>query len=138
MLTKTRAREIDKGLGRHVEKFSRAIWPWRESWLIVLLGCLAIMDFLSTYVLLALSGKAGVYESGRLAGWALAKGGFPLLLVVDMLAVAVLSLVAAGSRFLYARRGYSDYGRAAFVFVLVPYIVIVVYAVVNNIGLLAR
>lgn len=131
-----RSREIDRGLGQHAEKVSRFIWPWREPWLLLVVAVLAILDFTSTYILLELSQKTGVYESGLLAIWALDSGGFALLLIVDIAAAAFLSLVAFVARYLYTKRGLPGYGRAAFVFVLTPYIVLAVIAIINNVVLL--
>ncbi len=133
-----RAETIDRGLGRHAERLSRILWPWRERRLLFVAGALAALDFTSTFILLALSGRHGVYESGLVAGWALDRGGFVLLLLVDALAAAVLSLAAAAARRLYTRRGCPDYGRAAFVLVLLPYVLFAAFAVVNNLVLLAR
>jgi hypothetical protein len=133
-----RARAIDKGLGRYAEKLSRLIWPWRELWMSVAVGSLSILDFLSTYVLLGLSGKIGVYESGRLAVWALDRGGFPFLLLVDVVVAGALLLAALASRYMYTKYGYGDYGRAAFVFLLMPYVLMAVFAIANNIILLMR
>jgi hypothetical protein len=134
--TLVKAREIDKGIGRYVERLSRLLWPWRELWLLAVVGALSILDFLSTYVLLGLSGKAGVYESGRLAAWALDTGGFPFLFFSDLVIAAVLSLAALVSRYMYTRNGFRDYGRAAFVFLLIPYVFVAAFAIVNNIILL--
>jgi hypothetical protein len=131
-----KSREIDRGLGRYAGRLSRWLWPWPEKWLIVLVGSLAVLDFSSTYVLLELSGKPGAYESGFLAIRALARGGFPYLLLLDLAAALFLALAALIARRLYTRRGLPDYGRAAFVFLLMPYIVIATYAVINNVVLL--
>jgi hypothetical protein len=95
-----RSREIDRGLGKHAERISRFIWPWRERWLLVVAGSLCFLDFVTTYVLLMMSGRNDVYESGFLASRALARGGFLLLLLVDAVAIVVLSLLAfAAKRF---------------------------------------
>lgn len=134
LLNKTR--EIDRGLGQYIERFSRFIWPWQEKWLMAIVASLILMDFASTFILLELSGKTNVYESGVLAFWALEIGGFPFLFLVDMLSVGLLLLAAFASRRLYAKHGFRDYGRAAFVLLLVPYIIITVYAIVNNFVLL--
>ncbi len=127
-----RFREIDRGLGRYAERISRFLWPWQERWLWLVVGLLAILDFASTYILLDLSGKDNVYESGRMAIWALKIGGFPFLLLVDLIAAVVLSLMAFIARYLYGKHGFKDYGRAAFVFCLIPYIVVTAAAIVNN------
>ncbi len=128
-----RARQIDRDLGRHVERFSRFLWPWRVRWLLLMVGSLIICDFTSTYGILKLSGKPNVYEGGLLAAWALGVGGFPFLLVIDLLAIGILCLIAILVRNFYIKRGSRDYGRAAFVILLIPYIVVTCIAIINNI-----
>jgi hypothetical protein len=131
-----KSRKIDRGIGQYVERASRSLWPWRERWLLVVVSALCILDFMSTYGVLELSGRSNVYERGNLAAWALGVGEFPFLLLVDVVAVVVLSIVALVSRHLYIRHGHSGYGRAAFVFILIPYIIIATFAIINNIILL--
>jgi hypothetical protein len=131
-----KSREIDRGMGKYAEKFSRFLWPWREQWLLLVVVILAILDFASTYILLELSHRNDVYESGLLAIWALDRGGFSYLLLVDIIAAVVLSLAALIARHLYTQKGYPGYGRAALVFLLAPYIFIALFAIVNNIILL--
>lgn len=133
-----RAGALDRSFGRYAERLSRFLWPWSERRLLFLVGCLALLDFTSTFILLALSGRHGVYESGLVAGWALDGGGFALLLLVDVLAAAVLSLAAFAARWLYTKRACPDYGRAAFVFLLLPYVTFAAFAVVNNLFLVVR
>ena len=135
---RARAEAIDRSLGRHAERVSRWLWPWPERRLLLLVGAAALLDFTSTFVLLELSGRGGVYESGLIAGWALHHGGFAFLLIVDVLAAAALSLAAFSARFVYTRRDCPDYGRAAFVFLLLPYLAFAGLAVVNNLVLLIR
>lgn len=131
-----RSREIDRGLGVYAERISRFLWPWRERWLWLVTGIVAVLDFSSTYILLDLSGKSNVYESGRIAIWALKIGGFPFLLSIDLIAAIGLSLAAFTARYLYNKHGLKDYGRAAFVFLLIPYIIVTIAAIVNNIILI--
>ncbi len=131
-----KTRELDRGLGKYTEKISRFIWPWRESSLLIVAGCLCLVDFLTTYILLALTGRNDVYESGLIASRALAAGGFPFLLVVDIIAVAVLSLLAFVARLFYVKRGLQDYGRAAFVFILIPYVFVTAVVIINTIIIL--
>jgi hypothetical protein len=130
--------EIDRSLGRYAEKLSRFLWPWRELWLLLVVVILVSLDFFTTWALLDLSGKNNVYESGPLAFWALQKGGFPFLLLIDLIAAGVLSTAALVSRYLYSSHNYAGYGRAAFVFILTPYIIYTVYAVINNVVLQFR
>lgn len=127
--------ERDRSSERYVEAVSRSLWPWRESWLLVLVLLLAVLDYVSTYAALELSGKMDVYEGGLLANWALRMGGFTRLFWVDMAAVSVLLLAALAFRFLHSKFGFKGFGRTAFVVVLVPYIVITMAAIFNNIVL---
>jgi hypothetical protein len=133
-----KSRRIDSGFGKYAGAASRFIWPWQERWLLVVIGCLAVLDFASTYALLDLSGKKNVYESGRIASQALEAGGFPLLFGVDIAAVTALALVAFVVRYAYVKNGHSGFGRAAFVFLLVPYAFVTGYAIVNNIILVLK
>ena len=133
-----KCREIDRNLGQHAERLSRIIWPWHELWLLLVVGILIIGDYTSTYALLGQSGNPNAYESGRLAIWALQRGGFPYLFVIDITAAVVLSLAALISRRLYIKHGFTGYGRAACVFILTPYIIFTIFAVVNNIILQFR
>jgi hypothetical protein len=135
---RVRAREIDQGLGLYAEKISRYIWPWNELRLLIVVTILSFFDYSSTFTLLRLSGKTGVIEAGRIAGWALDIGGFGFLLLIDIAAVAVLSVTALIARYLYTKFGFRGYGRAAFVFLLIPFIAITAFAIVNNIVLLFR
>ena len=124
--------ERDRSLERHVGKWSRIIWPWHHSWLIPLVALLAALDLISTYLLLEVSGKVNVYESGPLASWALRRGGFNGLYIMDAMAVGLLCLIATTARFFYARLGLEGYARISYVAVLVPYAVAALVAVVNN------
>jgi len=131
-----KTRELDRGLGKYVERISRFIWPWREYRLLVVAGCLCLLDFVTTYILLGMTGRNDVYESGLIASRALATGGFPFLLAVDIIAMVVLSLLAFVARLFYVKRGLEDYGRAAFVFILIPYIVVTAVVIVNTVIML--
>lgn len=127
-----KAREKDRRADRYVEAASRFIWRWREPWLLALVAFMALLDYASTYAVLALSGKTYLNEAGSLARWALDKGGFPGLFLADLAAVFAISLAAITLRFIYFKRGLRGYGRAAFVFLLVPYAVVAMVAVINN------
>ena len=127
--------ERDRGKDGYVEALSRLLWPWRESRLLVLVIFLFVLDYVSTYAALELGGNRYVYEGGLLAGWALRTGGFIRLFWVDMAAASFLLLTAITSRFVCSRFGFSGFGRTAFVIVLVPYVVIAMAAVFNNIVL---
>jgi hypothetical protein len=131
-----KSRDIDRGLGKYAERLSRLLWPWRERWLLVIAGILCFFDFLSTYLLLDVIGRTDVYESGFLARWALEIGGFFYLFIIDLIAIVIMSLLAFGARYVYVRQGLNDYGRAAFVFILFPYIVITILVIANNILIL--
>ena len=130
-----RSLERDRASEPYVEALSRSLWPWRESWLLILVAFLSGLDYVSTYAVLELSGKNSVYEGGLLASWALQRGGFTGLFLVDMGAVSALLLTAIIIRFLYSRFGFDGFGRMGFVVVLAPYVVITMAAVFNNIVL---
>lgn len=118
-----------------MERLSRYVWPWREAWLAGLLGLAACLDYLSTYAVLELSGKQGVYEHGFLASRALELGGFRGLLLLDITAVAGLCLLASTVRYVYARFGFRGFARTAYVAALVPYTLAAFSASVNNLVL---
>ena len=125
----------DRGSEKHVEAISRYLWPWRESLLVTLVCSLAVLDYASTYAFLELSGNNNVYEGGLIAGWALKVDGFRGLLLVDTLAVTTLVMIAIGTRFIYTKFGFKGFGRAAFVLVLAPYLIVTMAVVYNNIVL---
>ena len=127
-----KSRETDRGFDSPVGKLSRFLWPYHERWLLAVVGGLCALDYASTYAALELSRKPNVQEAGPLAGWALKTGGFPFLLLVDVLAAGALSLIAVAARYLYGRAGLTGYGRAAFVFALAAYVVRTAIAVVGN------
>ena len=115
-----------------VERFSRYLWPWGEAWLVRLVLLVAVLDYLSTYALLELSGRLDVYEGGLIAHRALQLGGFRGLLLMDVVEVGTLCLLAASARFLYTRFGFNGFARAAFVACLFPYVVAALLATTNN------
>lgn len=125
--------ERDRNLERPIEAFSRVLWPFRESKLVFYVSLLAIIDFTSTFIALEISGSNHISEVGLLAKWALTTGGFPGLFVMDVICIGVLILLAVGVRHLYTRVGFSGLGRAAFVFLLIPYFISIWAVVVNNI-----
>ncbi len=127
-----KAVERDRRAERYMETASRFIWRWRESRLLAFVAFVALLDYASTYAVLALSGKSYVNEAGSLASWALDKGGFAGLFLADLAAVFAISLVAITLRFVLFRSGFRGFGRAAFVFLLVPYAVVAMVAVINN------
>lgn len=127
-----KAHERDRRAEQYVEAASRVIWRWREPWLLAFVAFVALLDYASTYALLALSDKSYLNEAGSLASWALDKGGFTGLFLADLAAVFAISLVAIALRFIYRKFGFRGFGRAAFVFVLIPYAVVAMVAVINN------
>lgn len=127
-----KAVERDRRAERYVEAASRFLWRWREPWLLAFVAFVALLDYASTYAILALSGKSYLNEAGSLARWALEKGGFAGLFLADLAAVFAISLVAVTLRFVLFRFGFRGFGRAAFVFLLVPYAVVAMVAVINN------
>jgi hypothetical protein len=127
-----KAVERDRRAEASIEAISRSLWRWRERRLALLVGVMALLDFATTSMALQLSGKTYVYEGGLLAGWALRVGGLGWLFLIDMAAVAALALTAFAARAFCLRFGFDGFGRAAFVALLVPYVVVAAAAVVNN------
>ncbi len=127
--------ERDRGADPHVGAISRFIWPWPESRLLFLVGCMVALDFTSTFVAIELSGGEFIGEGGRLANWALETGGFPALFLLDLTAVATMLAVAFAARRLYSRSGYVGFARITFVVALLPYAISTAGAVFNNIML---
>ena len=130
-----RALERDRSVERYVEVASTYLWRWREPWLLALVALVAALDFSTTYAFLELSGRANLREVGWLASQALEMGGYGMLLLVDIAAVAGLAVTALAMRHLCFRFGFRGFGRAAFVILLVPYAVMAFAAVVNNLVL---
>jgi hypothetical protein len=130
-----KGREKERKLERPIEAFSRVLWPFPESRLILFVSLMATLDYASTFLALELSGNPGISEMGLIAKGVLDNGGFPLLLLVDALFVAALVGLAFGIQYLYKRMGYSGFGRAAFVFLLVPYFAFTIVVVANNLVL---
>ena len=124
---------IERGLERYAVTLSKWLWPWREAKLIIVIACLAVLDYASTYAFLRLSVNSNVYESGPLASWALQNSGFIGLFLIDMLAVAVISMLSLGIRYVFTRLGFEGYGRAAFVLILIPYVIVTMAAIFNNV-----
>jgi hypothetical protein len=108
------------------------IWPWQESRLIILVSGLALLDFISTVTALNLSSRYGAQEVGILAKWAFNLGGFPGLFLMNAAAIGTLVLFATMVRAIFRRFGFSGFGRSAFVFLFVPYAVIIVPVIINN------
>ena len=125
----------DRGLERYVVLVSRRLWPWGESKLLILVACLAILDYASTYAFLRF-GNNNIYEDGLIARWALQEGGLKGLLLVDILAIVTVFVVAISARFVYIKLGFGGFGRAAFIVMLVPYVVVTMAVVFNNIVLM--
>jgi hypothetical protein len=130
-----RAMERYHRLDRYVYRASRYLWPWGELRLVALVCLVAILDYTSTYAVLEISGKTNVYEEGWLAGWALQTGGFGALLLVDIAAVACLALIAIALQRVCFMFGFRGYGRAAFIVLLVPYVIGAFVAIANNVAL---
>jgi len=130
-----RSIERERMLEQYFEAASLRLWPWRDSLLVALVGLLATLDYISTYAFLELSGNKSLYEGGTLASWALQKGGFTLLLFVDIAAVSALIILAVSLRFFQFRFGFRGYGRICFVTLLLPYVVITLAIIFNNVVL---
>ena len=125
--------ERERKLERPLEKASRFLWPWDESKLILFICLLAVLDYVSTFAALELSTNNQISEAGLLAKWALETGGFLGLFLVDAGAIGTLLLLAIGIRALYRKIGFPGFGRTGFVFLLIPYSVIIMGIVINNV-----
>ncbi len=135
-LLKDRSRksiERDKAYEERLKSIVWKVWPWRDRWLSVLVGVIALLDFGSTYLLLEFIGNVFAYEGGMLAGWALRLGGMRWLFLVDLLVAAVLVSTAFAIRYLFSKLGYIGYGRAFFIVLQLPYVLITAGAIINNI-----
>jgi hypothetical protein len=124
--------ERQRALEVPLESFSRRLWPWSHSKLVFLIVVLAVLDYVSTYAFLTFGGP-DLVEGGRLAAWALQRGSFSGLFLMDALTVGTLIILAFSLRSLYSRLGFRGLGRTAFVFLLMPYFVVVMAVVYNNI-----
>ncbi len=127
--------ERESALDPRAEDLSRRLWPWHENKLLFLVISLVVLDFCSTFAFIELSGNTNLYEHSPIARWALEMGGFSRLFLVDLIAVCVLMILAGSARWLYTRNGYKGYGRTAFVVILIPYVVVTLAAIFNNIAL---
>jgi len=127
-----RAMERDRRAERHIEAISKLLWPWRESFLLALVAFLAIVDYASTCFVLEFSGKDYVQEGGLLASWAIRVGGLSFLFLIDAASLVLLSAVAFTARSLFRLRNYMGFGRAAFIALMLPYAVVALAAVINN------
>jgi hypothetical protein len=125
--------ERNRPLERALEAISKSLWPWSEAKLIRYVALIAAMDYVSTYAFLKISSNGNLVEGGPIAGWALQTGGFARLFLVDAGIVLSLILLAIGLRSIYTRWGFNAFGRAAFIFLLVPYFVVTLAVVFNNV-----
>jgi hypothetical protein len=129
---KKRMVELELSWDRDFASFSRFLWPWRESRLIIFVIIGAALDYLSTYVAFKFGGDK-VSEAGLIAKWGLQTGGFIKLLVIDLGLIGGLLLLSIGVRYLYNKLGLPGYGRAVFVLVLIPYAALILAVIFNNI-----
>ena len=124
--------ERERILEPRFETFSRLLWPWSESKLVLFITTMAILDSVSTFAALKLSAHH-VTEVGLIASRALKAGGYPYLFLEQIIIIAALLLLAQGARLLYTRWGFPGFGRTAFIFLLVPYTTVISAFVINNI-----
>jgi hypothetical protein len=124
--------ERDKKLEKPIEQISKLVWPWPESKLVLFVCLLALLDYISTFFAIKFNVGHQVYEAGLIAKWALDTGGFAKLFFVDVAVIGAFILLALGASSIYSRLGHQGYRRAAFVFVLLPYVVFMFGVVINN------
>ena len=127
-----RSFQRERFLEKPVEAFSRFIWPYPVGKLVLLVGLMPVLDCISTFAMLELSGK-DIREAGLIGKWALSALGFPGLFVIETACVSILILIAIGLQTMYSRLGFNGFGRAACVLVLAPTFVAVLAAVLNNV-----
>ena len=125
--------ERERRLDKPLYTLSRVLWPYTESKLVFYVCILAVLDYLSTFSALELSGNSQVAEEGLVAKWALQSGGFPKLILTDLFSISILISLALGVKFLYVKNGLKGFGRAAFVSFLITYFVFIFGVVVNNV-----
>jgi hypothetical protein len=130
-----KSRKADRALDRHAGRLAAFVWPFETRYLALSVSALAAMDLLSTYVNMGILRNPNVVESGPVAAWALSAGGFGLLLAVDIASVGLVLGVALVVRRFYFRSGLYGYGHAAFVVVLLPYVVRTTAVVISNFAL---
>jgi hypothetical protein len=131
--TLRRNTEREQKLDSFLKNFSYRLWPYKESKLLLYVGLLALLDYTSTFNVLELSGRDDVYEAGMMANWALNTGGFLGLFLFDVVAIGVIIGLAFIFRARYKKAGLEGFGRAAFLFMLVPYFLVIIGVVVNNV-----
>jgi hypothetical protein len=85
-----RVSERLRSLERPIEAFSQVLWPYPESKLIFYVSILAVLDYVSTFIVLELSGNSQISEIGLLEKWTLQTGEFPRLLLMDMVSIFTL------------------------------------------------
>ncbi len=124
--------ERERFLERPMETFSRILWPYSESKLIILVSAMPVLDVASTFAAIRLSGKH-IREAGLIGKWALQTVGYPGMFVIETTCIGLLVIFALGAKSMYARLGFSGFGRAACVFLLAPTLVAILAAVLNNI-----
>ncbi|MBI4200092.1 MAG: hypothetical protein HY535_06445 [Chloroflexi bacterium] len=126
----------ERPLERYALAVSRYLWPWPERWLLLIVVFpVALLDYSSTYLALGPGGNPLAYESGPLASWALGKGGFGALALMDVAELLFLAGLAGGARFAYRKAGFPGFARAAFVLTLLPYCVRALWATWTNVAL---
>jgi hypothetical protein len=124
--------ELERRWDHKFASFSKLLWPWRESRLIIFIIIGATLDYVSTYVAFKFGGDK-VTEAGLIAKWGLLTGGFIKLFFIDLGLIGGLLLLSMGVRYLYNKLGFPGYGRAAFVLVLIPYATLILAVIFNNI-----
>ena len=125
--------ERERRIEGKIESFSLKLWPYPIYKLVVYISVLALLDFTSTFTALELSGNNHISEVGVVARWALERGGFRGLFIVDVLCIGTLIFLAFGVRFFYERLGFKGFGRAALVSLLCPYLVVIMGVILNNV-----
>jgi hypothetical protein len=124
---------LEERVLKHAWRLSKMVWPWPEARLLIAVGILAGLDYLSTLAFLHFSAGKNVYEAGVFASRALRAGGCFGLLIMDVAIVGALMLTAICLRKECLKKGLTGFARLAFTLLLLPYAATAAVAVVNNI-----
>lgn len=135
-LTKIKIRQSEntkesRNLEIRIGNLSENIWPWPESRLFLLVGVLGTLDYISTYCFLQINGDK-TCETGLLASWALATGGFLLLFIIDLVSILFLITIAIIIKRVCQNSRFFGLSRTASILLLIPYATVTALAVCNN------
>ena len=119
--------QLDARLGQ----FSSRLWP--ANMVLLCLACAAatLLDYLTTYHLLELSGKPAI-EGNAFSRALLEQGGWRLLFIKDLIAVGIYAIAAFAVYKTAATRNMAGLGRFLSVAVLLVYLLARLIPAINN------